>query len=66
VPIAAAALQWSLRDPRITSTIVGSASVDNYERTLALTDVVIEDGLWAEIEAVPLDDRTCQDGPAAR
>ncbi len=66
VPIAAAALQWSLRDPRITSTIVGSAGVENYERTLAMTEVVIEDGLWAEIEAVSLDDRTWQDAPAVR
>jgi D-threo-aldose 1-dehydrogenase len=66
VPMAAAALQWSLRDPRITSTIVGMASVEHYERTLALADVVIEDGLWAEIEAVGLDDRTWQDGQAVR
>lgn len=61
VPLAAAALQWSLRDPRITSTIVGVARVDHYERTLALADVPVEDGLWAAIEAVPLDDRTWQD-----
>jgi D-threo-aldose 1-dehydrogenase len=66
VPMAAAALQWSLRDPRITSTIVGVASIDHYQRTLMSADVVIEDGLWAEIEAVPLDDRTWQDDSAAR
>lgn len=63
VPLGAAALQWSLRDPRITSTIVGSASIEHYERTLELADVEIDDGLWAEIEKVPLDDRTWQDGP---
>uniref|UniRef100_UPI000A373D4C aldo/keto reductase n=1 Tax=Amycolatopsis kentuckyensis TaxID=218823 RepID=UPI000A373D4C len=61
VPLAAAALHWSLRDPRITSTIVGAASADSYERTLALSDVVVEDALMAAIAAVPLDERTWQD-----
>ncbi|OKI17521.1 hypothetical protein A6A25_40710 [Saccharothrix sp. CB00851] len=66
VPPAAAALQWSMRDTRITSTIVGVAGLEHYQRTLELADVEIEDGLWAEIEAIPLDDRTWQDAPAAR
>ncbi|EMD28610.1 aldo/keto reductase [Amycolatopsis azurea] len=64
VPIAAAALRWSLRDPRITSTIVGAASLGSYERTLALAGTVIEDALMTEIAAVSLDERTWQDSPA--
>lgn len=61
VPIAAAALQWSLRDPRITGTVVGMERVDDYTRTLDLAAMHIDDGLWGEIEAVELDPRTWQD-----
>jgi D-threo-aldose 1-dehydrogenase len=62
VPPAAAALQWSLRDARITSTIVGVASVEHYERTVELAGVPIEDELWDRLGAVALDERTWQDG----
>ncbi|WP_285038612.1 aldo/keto reductase [Plantibacter sp. lyk4-40-MEA-4] len=63
VPLAAAALQWSLRDPRITGTIVGMERLEDYTRTLDLAAVPIDDSLWAAIEAVELDVSTWQDTP---
>ncbi|WP_285028494.1 aldo/keto reductase [Plantibacter sp. ME-Dv--P-122b] len=61
VPLAAAALQWSLRDPRITGTIVGMERLEDYTRTLDLAALPIDDALWAAIEAVELDRSTWQD-----
>ncbi|WP_211253051.1 aldo/keto reductase, partial [Glycomyces tenuis] len=70
VPLAAAALQWSLRDPRITATVVGLQDRSDYERTLELAAVDISDELWAAIEAVPLDrahvSRPDAEGPYTR
>jgi D-threo-aldose 1-dehydrogenase len=61
VPLAAAALQWSTRDPRITSTVVGMRSVTDLEATIALDAVEVPEGLWDAIRAVPLDPSTWQD-----
>ncbi|WP_159618349.1 aldo/keto reductase [Ruania rhizosphaerae] len=66
VPIAAASLQWSLRDPRVTSTVVGMLGVEEHEKTVQLADVVIEDRIWEELEQVELDDSTWQDPPERR
>lgn len=52
VPLAAAALQFSLREPRITSTIVGMSRPERLEQTLALAKHPIPDGLWADINAI--------------
>jgi D-threo-aldose 1-dehydrogenase len=49
VPLAAAALQFSLRDPRITSTIVGFSKPERITQTLALTELAIPDALWQEL-----------------
>jgi D-threo-aldose 1-dehydrogenase len=49
VPLAAAALQFSLRDRRITSTIVGMTRPERIEQTLALAGIAIPDQLWAEL-----------------
>ena len=49
VPLAAAALQFSLREPRITSTIVGISKPERLAQTLALTEVPIPDALWHEL-----------------
>jgi D-threo-aldose 1-dehydrogenase len=49
VPLAAVALQFSLRDPRITSTIVGMTRPERLEQTIALARVPIPDALWSEI-----------------
>jgi D-threo-aldose 1-dehydrogenase len=46
VPIAAAALQFSLRDPRVTSTIVGISQPERVPETLRLATWDIPDALW--------------------
>jgi len=50
VPLAAAALQFSLRNPKITSTIVGFSSPERIERTLELAEMPIEDALWDTLD----------------
>ena len=52
VPLAAAALQFSLRDPRITSTIVGISRPERIAQTLDLSRHPIPDELWAELDAL--------------
>jgi D-threo-aldose 1-dehydrogenase len=52
VPMAAAALQYSLREPRITSTIVGMSRPQRYDEALALAAHPISDDLWPEMEAI--------------
>ncbi|MGP4021443.1 aldo/keto reductase [Saccharopolyspora sp. 5N708] len=49
VPLAAAALQFSLRDPRITSTIVGISRPERVAETLRLAQHSIPEQLWAEL-----------------
>jgi D-threo-aldose 1-dehydrogenase len=49
VPLAAAALQFSLRDPRITSTIVGISTPDRLEQTVRIATRDVPDDLWAEL-----------------
>jgi len=49
VPLAAAALQFSLRDPRITSTIVGAPTAHHIDATLELAAIPIPDALWDEL-----------------
>ncbi len=62
VPLAAAALQFSLRDPRVTSTVVGMTRPERVEQTLALARQPIPDELWPRLEAVGFD----LDDPEAR
>ena len=52
VPLAAAALQFSLRDPRITSTIVGMTHPERVEQTVALARHPIPDDLWPQLDAI--------------
>lgn len=52
VPLAAAALQFSLRDERITSTVVGVSSPERIEQTLALARHQVPDELWDELESL--------------
>jgi D-threo-aldose 1-dehydrogenase len=61
VPLAAAALQFSLRDPRITGTIVGMTRPERIEQTLDLARVEIPDACWEELLAVPFDTGNPQD-----
>lgn len=52
VPLAAAALQFSLRDPRITSTVVGISKPERLAETMALARHPIPEELWAELASI--------------
>jgi D-threo-aldose 1-dehydrogenase len=52
VPLAAAALQFSMRDERVSSTIAGISSLDRYARTLDYASIAVPDSLWSEFDAV--------------
>ena len=52
VPLAAAALQFSVRDERIASTVVGVSSPARIEQTLELLSVQVPDELWPELAAL--------------
>ncbi|WP_210479518.1 aldo/keto reductase [Naasia sp. SYSU D00948] len=52
VPLAAAALQFSTRDPRVASTVVGISAPERIDQTLALLDTPIPDELWAELDTL--------------
>ncbi len=53
VPLAAAALQFSLRDPRLTATIVGLSRPERVAETAALASHPIPAACWAELRGVP-------------
>jgi D-threo-aldose 1-dehydrogenase len=58
VPLAAAALQFSLRDPRVVSTIVGISRPERVEQTLELATHPIPDELWGRLDSLaPLHNR---------
>jgi D-threo-aldose 1-dehydrogenase len=52
VPLAAAALQFSLRAPFIDSTVVGVSSPERIRETIELSNVPIPESLWAELDAL--------------
>jgi D-threo-aldose 1-dehydrogenase len=52
VPLAAAALQFSLRDDRVAATVVGMSDPARIAETVALADHAIPESLWAELEAM--------------
>src|SRR5258706_2122074 len=52
LPLAAAALQFSLRDARISSTIVGMTRPERLTETLKLAQHPIPDELWAELDVI--------------
>ena len=67
VPLAAAALQFSLRDSRITSTIVGISRPERLAQTVELAEYPIPTNLWAELAQVRergISDRTDRAGKA--
>ncbi|HEU5383901.1 MAG TPA: aldo/keto reductase [Ktedonobacteraceae bacterium] len=53
VPLAAVALQFSLRDPRIASTIVGISKPERIQETMRLAQLPIPEDMWEEIAALP-------------
>jgi len=50
VPLAAAALQFSMRDPRIVSTVVGMSRPERVGQTLELAAQPIPDELWERLD----------------
>jgi D-threo-aldose 1-dehydrogenase len=52
IPLAAAALQFSLRDQRITSTIIGMSKAERLDETVKLAQYSIPAQLWEELEAI--------------
>ncbi len=52
VPLAAAALQFSTNDPRITATIVGMSRAERLAQTIELAHTPIPSDLWPELDAV--------------
>jgi len=52
VPLAAAALHFSLRSDLIDSTIVGISSIPRLEQLLDLHAVAVPEALWPELEAL--------------
>jgi D-threo-aldose 1-dehydrogenase len=57
VPLAAVALQLSLRDPRILSTIVGMSRPERVAETLTLAQTQIPDELWQDVARLRGGDR---------
>jgi D-threo-aldose 1-dehydrogenase len=55
VPLAAAALQFSLRNPRITSTVVGMTRPERIAQTLELARHPIPDAIWPRLDAEGFD-----------
>ena len=53
VPPGAAALQFSLRDPRIATTICGVTKPERVRETLDWAAFPIPDALWTELAALP-------------
>jgi len=53
VPLAAAALQFSLRDRRVAATIVGVSAPEQVARTAELARYPIPDEAWVELALVP-------------
>lgn len=51
VPLAAAALQFSLRDPRVSATIIGMSKPERIAETARLASHPLPAALWAEIDA---------------
>lgn len=52
VPLPAVALQFSLREPRITSTIVGMSRPERLAETVALAQFPISSDLWTALAGV--------------
>ena len=61
VPLAAVALQYSLRSPLVDSTVVGVAKPGRRAQSDQLIDTPVPDALWADVDALgaapsPVDD----------
>ncbi len=52
IPLAAAALQFSMKDPRVVSTIVGLSRPERVQQTIDLATHPVPDELWPYLEAL--------------
>ena len=52
LPLAAAALQFSLQDARIASTIVGITRPERLSETLRLAQLPLPEELWSELDSI--------------
>jgi D-threo-aldose 1-dehydrogenase len=50
--LATAALQFSLRDPKITATVTGFTKQSTLVRTLDAAEVELPDAFWEELESL--------------
>jgi D-threo-aldose 1-dehydrogenase len=55
VALGAAALQFSMRDPRIDVTIVGMSKPERVHQTIALAEQTIPSDCWRELLSIPFD-----------
>jgi len=55
VPSGAAALQFSLRDQRVTATICGISKVERIQETLEWAAYPIPDAFWTELTTLPFE-----------
>ncbi len=55
VPLAAAALQFSMRDPRVASTVIGITRPERIAQTIELASHPIPDAIWPLLDAVGFD-----------
>ena len=53
VPTGAAALQFSMRDPRVTSTIIGVSKPERIKLTIEWANWTIPEAAWDELMALP-------------
>jgi D-threo-aldose 1-dehydrogenase len=53
VPTGAAALQFSMRDPRVTSTVIGVSKPERIAQTLEWANWPVPDAAWDELLALP-------------
>jgi D-threo-aldose 1-dehydrogenase len=52
VPLAAAAVRFSMRDPRVASTIVGMSRPERVEQTIELASHPVPEDLWPRLDAL--------------
>ena len=57
IPLAAAALQFSMKDPRVVSTIVGLSRAERVQQTMDLASYPVPDELWPRLEALVPDEQ---------
>ena len=55
IPPGAAALQFSMRDPRVTSTIIGISKPERIAQTIAWARHDIPEAAWSELLALPFE-----------